>query len=146
MIHGYFDVLRFERPVPRVPIDTMLPRISPLPSTIDFLIDTGATRSTIHPGDMIARFRVNPSDLASADRWPRRRPGLGIGGRVLDYIELANLRFERDDGSALRLEQDVLIAQLAADNEGLPSLLGWDVLRHFHISLDARSGLVMLEE
>jgi hypothetical protein len=146
MIHGYFDVLRYERPLPRVQIDLSLPRISSFPSTIDFLIDTGATASTIHPGDMLARFRLTRGELASADRWPRRRTGLGVGGRVLDYIEFAELRFERADGTALRLEQDVLIAQLTIDNVELPSLLGWDVLRYFRVTLDARVGLVLLEE
>jgi predicted aspartyl protease len=146
MIRGYFNVVRYERPLPRIEIDLSLPRISPFPATIDFLIDTGATSSTIHPGDMLARFRLTRGELTSTDRWPRHKMGLGVGGRVLDYIELARLRFQRENGTVLTLEQDILIAQLTSDNEELPSLLGWDVLRHFRVTLDARTGLVTLEE
>jgi hypothetical protein len=146
MIRGYFEPFRFERPVARIEVDVSLPRVSPFPARIDFLIDTGATSSTIHPHDMLTHFSMTPNDLASVERWPRRKAGLGIGGRVLDSIESAELRFERDDGTVLALEQDVLIAQPTADNDRLPLLLSWDVLRHFRLTLDARTGLVLLDE
>ena len=146
MIRGYFEPFRFERPVARIEVDVSLPRVSPFSARIDFLIDTGATSSTVHPHDMLTHFRVTPNELASPDRWPRRRTGFGIGGGVLDYIESAELRFERDDGTVLALEQDILIAQLTSENEDLPSLLGWDVLQHFRLTLDARTSLVMLDE
>jgi hypothetical protein len=146
MIRGYFEPFRFERPVAQIEVDVSLPRVSPFPAKIEFLIDTGATSSTVHPSDMLSRFRVIPSELASAERWPRQRAGWGIGGRVIDYIESAELRFRRDNGTVLMLAQDILIAQFTPENEDLPSLLGWDVLRHFRLTLDARTSLVQLDE
>jgi hypothetical protein len=86
------------------------------------------------------------NELTSTERWPRQRAGMGIGGRVLNFIESAALRIERDDGTVLTLEQEILVTQLTAENENLPSLLGWDVLRHFRLTLDARAGLVQLDE
>jgi hypothetical protein len=146
VIRGYFDRLRYERPVPRVQVDVSLPRISPFPAQVNFLIDSGATSSTLHPQDMLARFRLTPSELTAADRWPRQRTGFGIGGRVLDFVEPATVRFERDDGTVLGLDVEILIARLTPENEELPSLLGWDVLRHFRLTLDVRTGDVLLQE
>ena len=78
--------------------------------------------------------------MAAPRRWRE------IGGRVVSFVERANPAFERDDGTFVTLDEDIHVAQLADANQGLPSILGWDLLRHFQLTLDARTGLVRLEE
>ena len=146
MIRGYFDRIGYERPVARLEIDCSLPMVSPIAETIDFLIDTGSISTTLHPRDMIRSFHLTRGELAAPERWNRSRTGIGIGGRVMEFIEAAQLRLRRDDGTLRTFEHDVLIAQLTSENEYLPSLLGWDVLRHFRLTLDTRTGVVLLEE
>jgi hypothetical protein len=41
-----------------------------------------------------------------------------------------------------RLQQDIRIAPLLPQTQRLPSLLGWDVLRHFRLVLDHSAGSV----
>src|SRR5215212_10090518 len=146
VITGFFDGIRFVRPLPRVSVRVTLAELSPFPATIDFVLDTGATATTIHPMDMLEHFRVLPTHLADPERWRRHTGGQGIGGRVLSFVERADLAFEREDGTFLALDEEIHVAQLADASQGLPSILGWDVLRHFRLTLDARTGLVRLEE
>lgn len=146
MIRGYFDHLNFERPMPRVEGGLSLPRLSPLPVRIDFLIDTGASSSTIHPADMWDGFRLTTRELADAGRWHGQSVGVGIGGQVLHYREVGRIHLPRLDRSEWVEGIEALIAQPTPQNRIFPSLLGWDVLRHFRLTLDARTGEVLLAE
>ena len=146
MIRGFFDPTSFERPVPRFWVSMRLPGVSPRWALVNFLIDTGAPSTALHPSDMVKRFELDVTRLASPEQWSRRTTITGISGGVVSYIEPATYAFLREDQTVLELNQDVLIAQWMPANEELPSVLGWDILRHFGLSLDARTGKVLLEE
>lgn len=123
-----------------------VPANSIFPITVPFLIDTGAMTSTLHPRDVLSRLGLSPDRLATPEEWDRRSTSVGIGGTAMHLVEPARLEFSRDDRSVRALEQDIEIAQLTDVNDYLPALLGWDVLRHFRLTLDARTGEVLLDE
>jgi hypothetical protein len=43
------------------------------------------------------------------------------------------------------VEGQIEVAQLTTTNRGIPSLLGWDVLQHFKLTLDWPSRTITLE-
>src|SRR5215208_7709781 len=77
---GFVDGIRFVRPLPRVSVRVTLAELSPFPATIDFVLDTGATATTIHPMDMLEHFRVLPTHLIDPGRWRRHAGGGGLEG------------------------------------------------------------------
>jgi hypothetical protein len=68
----------------------------------------------------------------------------GIGGSALYYVVPCVYNFTHDDGMPHEIDGDIRIAQIRDDNLGLPSLLGWDILRHFEIAIDFRADRVVL--
>ncbi len=67
--------------------------------------------------------------------------------RAPSFCDLRLLRyaFLHDDGHWDVHEGEIAVAQLRPDNQGLPSLLGWDVLRHFRITAEWTSRRISLE-
>jgi hypothetical protein len=82
------------------------------------------------------RVGIDPVALAEPRLWHDREPIPGIGGAVEYYICSAVYVFHLDDGHMQRYDGEIRVAQPAAANSGLPSSLGWDVLRYFRIDLD----------
>ena len=123
MIVGDFDP--FGRPyvecrliIPRLAIDLRVP----------FLLDTGSDSCCLHPGD--ARNTGVPFGQLGNMRLSR-----GIGGRSSYFREVAILSFQ--DGSLSRLYAvELLIAEPSDANEGLPSLLGRNVINHWYVEYD----------
>jgi hypothetical protein len=111
---------------------------------VEFLLDTGADRSCIHPHDAKRRFGLEPDQLRrGAGRGPTVQPG-GVGGSAADFDIDAIFGFVHADGREQHIVSRVLLAEATPGNERFPSLLGWDVLRHFHIEIDSRSLMVQL--
>ena len=122
--------------MPVVPVHIHLPGLTPLPVSINFLIDTGNTDSCLHPRDTRGRLQIEPDLLASPESWPSVRVSHGIGGTNLSFGHPAVYTFLHDDGSLQEIEADIDSARPTPANERFPSLLGWDVLRFFRIELD----------
>lgn len=66
----------------------------------------------------------------------------GIGGGVPYRLLSASYEFAHEDGTAEAIAGTLELGGLGS--EGLPSLLGWDVLRHFWLDLNASRGSVAL--
>ena len=103
---------------------------------IDFLVDTGATESYLHPQDAKVRVGIDPSMLAEPQRWPDRQVTNGIGGTVICYVRPAIFLFHHDDGQEQQITHEISIVPPTPANSVLPSILGMDVLSHFILSMD----------
>lgn len=95
---------------------------------IDFLVDTGADVTTLHPRDGIA-MNVPFNNLTPG------QPSQGIGGFADTFEEPAVIMFA--DGSFVRLYTASLsVAKPTKFNLTVPSLLGQDILRHWRMVHD----------
>ena len=143
-------------PVPEVPARPYVEAALALQGSIDivriqFLIDTGADDTILHPRDvrrLDTLLQPDPPLLASTfDDHPGRRSIGGVGGRV--YIIPASVRlFFRIEGSRDRLRHDcrVWVAEPTATNRRLPSLLGRDLLQLFRLTVDYEAAPPVLLE
>ena len=123
MIIGRFD----ERGRPIIQGRLSITRLN-VARRIDFLLDTGAERTCLHPGDT-DRMRIPIEALGGAIQ------SRGVGGISAYYRESALLSF--NDQSHTRIyEIELLIADPREGNRGLPSLLGRDVINNWRISYD----------
>lgn len=123
MIVGQFD--SFGRPY--VVCRLIIPRLQ-VSSRIFFLLHTGADSTGLHPRDARAA-RIPFAQLGN------RRDSRGIGGRSSYFREPAILSFS--DGAMVRIyEVGLLIAEPNDTNEGLPSLLGRNVINHWRMVYD----------
>ena len=123
MIIGEFDDLGR----PYVEGRLMIPRFN-VAHRIDFLLDTGAERTCLHPADTNgARIPIEALGGAIQSR--------GVGGISAYYREPALLSFD-DDPYTRVYAIELLIADPREGNQGLPSLLGRDVINNWRISYD----------
>ena len=123
MIIGEFD----EWGRPYVECRLIIPRLQ-VNEKILFLLDTGADRTCLHPEDA-NRIRI------PFERLGNRMNSRGVGGRSSYFSEPAILSF--DDRHHTRLYVvELLIAEPHEGNEGLPALLGRDVINHWYMQYD----------
>ena len=124
-IHGHY-VQAGERPaVPRIRVDILVGAMRQ-PVRVDFLVDTGADRTTLMPGDISALgldLRLDAFDRSQAT---------GIGGSVQTRQAPATLYFADDETPGglrrVNLTIDLLMTEDAQAATRLPSLLGRDFL------------------
>lgn len=138
-IAGYFD--SGNEPAPFVEARVHLPRPG-LTSTVDFLLDTGADATTLHPGDT-GKMPIDLSTLSTESISVR-----GIGGEMRYVQEEALVYIEDGDtGGWHRFSIHVHIAPLGEHDtlRGLPSVLGRDILNDCRCIFDAGQSLVSLE-
>ena len=94
--------------------------------TINFLVDTGATSTSIHPRD--GRDAKLPYD-----RLLHPRSISGVGGQATYYHEPAIVYFI-DEPQVHLYFMDVAIAEPTGANRNLSSLLGRDVLNNWKMT------------
>ena len=144
MISGYFG-LGLSRAMPAVRVSLHLPGITRDFEAIDFLLDTGATDTCLHPQDAKIKIGIDPATLANPQSWPNQRSINGVGGRATYYIQPAVYAFHHDDGFVQQLTREIHIARPTATNATLPSFLGIDMLRYFKVSMDYAGQRLVLE-
>jgi hypothetical protein len=135
VIRGFFAPAAGQ-PAPMVRVGVFLPTHEGRFGVVHFLIDTGATSTCLHPRDAMFALGLDPVELADPERWPDRSYSRGIGGSVEYYRLPAQYLFIHDDMRPELIHSSIFIAQLRAENQGLPSLLGRDLLQHFPLRLD----------
>ena len=139
-INGYFKPSHQE-PAPYVSGSVYLPRLG-VGDQVDFLLDTGADATTLHPRDA-GKLGVYAHSLGSASVSAK-----GIGGPMQYTPEYTLVSFfDRDAGDWRNFRMQVYIASPENEYEagGLPSLLGRDVLNRCRCTLDAAENSVTLE-
>ncbi len=138
MISGFFAPSVFPHPLVRVAV--RIPSFSSQFLVAPFVIDTGAAFSCIHAIDATDIFGI-PRTALDPSRWSGAQTGAGVGGS-LRYLEVpATYGFPLDEGGAEFVEGTVRIGELKSGS--LPSLLGWDVLRHFRIVIDGDTSVTL---
>ena len=143
MIAGYFHP-SFAHPLPMVQVGLFLPGITLDWVLVDFLLDTGADTTALHPPDAIFRVGIDRAALHQPSLWPNRRAASGVGGSSEYYRHPAHYAFRHADGRVQTVRTDLWIARPGPANDSLESLLGWDVLRHFRLEFDwARRRIVL---
>ncbi len=123
MIAGYFT----EQGLPYVQARLVLPRIG-VDSDVVFLVDTGAASTVLHSND------ANDLDCPN-DRLILPQSFEGVGGVLTYYRETALIKFSHGDGTH-DLAVQIAIAKPGSPTDGLPSLLGRDILNRMRMDYD----------
>ncbi len=127
MIRGFIG----RRDAPYIRCRVVFPRFT-MEWEMDFLLDTGADHTCIHPTDAIdARipFDLLQNEVSSS----------GVGGGALYYLERAFLVFQ-DDAQTRIYDVQLLIARPTTGNRVLPSLLGRDIINRWSMLYDPTNG------
>ena len=111
-------------------------------SYVNFLIDTGCDKTTLHPGDA---YGLWSSEFLHWDfeSEPSSSTSTGVGGVAASVTRSVRLSFIADDDRvqsvSLSCQVDVAKPDDRSDprfsNWSLPSLLGRDVLAHFRLEM-----------
>jgi hypothetical protein len=122
-----------------------IPEFSAGPAVIEFVLDTGASRTSLHPTDAITTIGIDRDTLDQPpNTWPPPEASNGRNGAV-DYCEFPCTYYLLDEASGFSVfDESIRIAHLTAGNERIPSLLGWDVLKKFTVEINHAAGLVYL--
>lgn len=117
---------RFERGRPFLRGDVLIPRFG-VQAGVNFLVDTGADVTCLHPGDAI------PANIPF-DRLENLTANRGIGGQSSYFVEQAILSFRDADGRPIYLyDIDIRIGKPEEVSDRIPSLLGQDVLKRWRV-------------
>jgi hypothetical protein len=144
VIRGYFDESKLPA-LPRVLAAVYLPGITAGWVVVDFVLDTGASTTCIHPLDAITRLHIDQGALADDHQWTHSESYGGIGGNAVTYYRVpATYLFPATERPWPRHTGNARLAQLRPFNQMIQSLLGWDVLQHFRLVIDWPSRLVEL--
>jgi hypothetical protein len=135
VISGYFHPRSPRWPQPSVDVAVRLPGIQDEYRSISFLIDTGAALTLLHPRDALGRLGFTREQLETPQSWPRQGT-YGLGGATTNYVVPAWYRFRLDTDDEIEVRLRILVAQRTEGNRTYPSLLGWDLLRHFRLTTD----------
>lgn len=123
MIAGYFTPTGW----PRVKARLLLPRLG-VSGPVDFLVDTGAATSVLHPDDGIA-LNCPFNDLLFPMAFE------GVGGTHTYCRETAVIEFD-DSGAEIGLRLELAVAKPHPLVDKLDSLLGRDILNRLRMEYD----------
>ena len=146
MIDGYFKTLHPS--VPPAPYLRAVVRLEGLNDPrryVDFLVDTGADSTCVHPPDVLA-LDVERDVL----NFRHSTESQGIGGSLRYIPHRALLIFDQDDGHVLwQCQIDICDIwsnpQSAAELASLPSLLGRDFLSLCNMQMNTSQGILSFD-
>lgn len=127
MISSYIDA----KSAPYVYGQVVIPRLR-ITANVDFLLDTGADSTCLHPYDA-GEIGV-PFDMLRDEAYSG-----GVSGRASYYRERALLSF-RDGPSSSVYDIRLLIARPTTSNSRLPSLLGRNIINRWSVLYEPTNG------
>lgn len=140
-ITGYFKHKIGAPPAPYIRAMVRLP--SGNFAAIDFLVDTGADFTVVHPADSL-KLGLKAQPL----NHPKNRMSSGIGGTAQYRSEDARLIFKTQGGPPVTWDTSILIGPCGDEKFQsalrAPSLLGRDFLQHCHFTADSRKNQLSL--
>ena len=107
---------------------------------VNFLADTGSYITVLHPSDGNAGNLPYPTLPSIAPVTTSN----GIGAKARSHIVPADLYLQRVDGYWDLVSLDIAIAVPSPHNRTFPSLLGWDVLKHYCLVSNRPNNVVQL--
>jgi len=122
--------------LPIIVATVRIPRLR-INATLPFLADTGADITSLHLRDAIQILGLHKLQQLRDETEVR-----GVGGPVKYFLEPARIIFVHDDGNIEGYNFDLRIAKISRKLTilrhalQLPSVLGRDILYHFHIVID----------
>ena len=122
-VEGWYKDRSPAPPAPFVRAIVKLPRLD-IWGNVDFLVDSGADSSSLHP------FDIRSLKIEHAKLQPSSVTGRGIGGELQYHIEAAELYFVGGNDRTwwrchdFRICAELIDPAIAEAVEGLPSLLG----------------------
>ena len=132
--------------MPRVTVGLWIAGITYVWARVEFIVDSGAGSTLLHPRDAQGRVGIQPFHQADLSRRAGRVTYTGVGGNVTYFVTPVRYRFQHDDGRYQYIDGTINVAPLRADNRQLPSVLGWDVLSHFEVLLNWTTKTVELRD
>ena len=145
MIRGWFDP-RAPQPLPRVTVGVWITGITFVWTPVEFMIDTGAGATLLHPRDSQYSVGISRSDLSDSRRWAGTVTYTGVGGDVTYFVTPVRYRFQHHDGRLQHIDGTINVAPVRPDNRNVPSLLGWDVLSQFEVVMNWTTKTVELRD
>lgn len=118
-------------PRPYVRVAVLVPEFGTSIAAIDFLVDTGADTTCVHPLDAI-RLGIPVAALMDPNLWPAKEPAGGIGGSAVYYVVDALYGFLQDNGGLPTVSAPIRIGEPREENLRVPHYWDetcWPVLR-----------------
>jgi hypothetical protein len=84
--------------MPRLSVAVFLQGVSTNWAAVDFVIDTGACATCLHPADAVNQIGIPALRLVTPAAWGQRANFLGVGGNVDYYVVPTSYAFRHDDG------------------------------------------------
>ena len=141
MIEGYFS--SHINPWPWVDVAVLIDGDNADWILIPFVVDTGAATTCVHALDAVTRLGMSPASLDPAS-WSGSVSVIGGTAGSLSYLtKEASFGFLQNDGSWITIDGDIRISE--ASSGFTPSVLGWDLLRHFKTTVVGRPQSVQLD-
>jgi hypothetical protein len=144
LIRGFFDPDDARR-LPQVRVALLVPSLMSTYSFVTFVVDTGAMVTTLHPLDISRHVGVDPSRLRAILPEAAAERIQGVGGHIEALAVPAMYALLHDNNAFQYIRGQIRSVPLTPTSAPLPSLLGWDLLRHFRLEVDYRSGWFALE-
>jgi hypothetical protein len=109
--------------------------------SVRFLIDSGADATLVQPVD----YEPEGPTYAALRKFPLAEATRGFGGVIEARRVPVALYLRHEDGHYDRIELEAEIAKPAPESEGLPSVLGRDVIDLYKLTMDRSHGFIGLE-
>jgi len=136
--------LEIHEPFPNVHVSLTIDGITREPAEVDFVVDSGSHFTCLQPNDATVWAEISEERLRNPYAWPATMGGSGVGGGSIFFPMPAAFTFRHESGRRQTIRQTIYIARLTPGNMYMPSLMGWDLLRHFRLLLDHDAGEVRL--
>ena len=112
----------------------ILPQLD-MKSAVSFLVDTGADRTVLMPGDA-KRIGIDCRQLSRAGEM------VGVGGTCRNYFTSAYVLFSEESRRLFAYRIDIQIAEEKPEIMDIPSLLGRDILSQWRMNCSPKENLL----